>query len=258
MLNDDFTQFVHAIVRGEMPSLQIDRAYANYSAETAIAVYRNNYRGNLHDALAGAYPVIKLLVGDEFFRFLAKRYIEQHPSCSANLHHFGSELADFVATFEPAKELVYLADVAILEWACHVAYFVDDGIALDIDKLAQVSPERYSDLVLHTHPSCRVVRSPYPVAAIWHAHQPGAPEDFHIDLDGGPRYVLVSRKDDIVRVSELTEAEAIWLERVQAGISLGDATAETLALNPGFDLQATLLKLVAQNVFTTFNVGAIA
>ena len=124
-------------------------------------------------------PVVKLLVGDDFFRFLAKRYIEQHPSRSANLHHFGSELAGFIAAFEPAKELVYLADVAALEWACHVAYFADDENALDIDKLAQVTPEQYSDLVLHTHPSCRVVRSRYPVAAIWHAHQPGAPEDFH-------------------------------------------------------------------------------
>lgn len=257
MLHDELAQFAHAIVRGEMPSPRIDPAYANYSAETAIEVYRNNYRGNLHDALAGAYPVIKQLVGDDFFRFLAKRYIEQHPSRSANLHHFGSELADFIATFEPAKELVYLPEVAALEWACHVAYFVEDETTLDINKLAQITPEQYSELVLHTHPSCNIVRSRYPVASIWHAHQPGAPEDFHIDLDGGPGYVLVSRKDDVVLVSELMEAEATWLERTQAGIPLGDANAETLELNPGFDLQATLLKLMAQNVFTTFTVGAI-
>ena len=256
MLNDDLTQFAHAIVRGEMPSPRIDQAYANYSAEVAIGVYRNNYRGNLHDALAGAYPVVKLLVGDDFFRFLTKRYIEQHPSCSANLHHFGSELAGFIATFEPAGELVYLADVAVLEWACHVAYFADDGEALNLNELVQVPPERYPDLILHAHPSCRVVRSPYPIAAIWQAHQPGAPEDFHIGLDGGPGCVLVSREDDIVQVTELTEAQATWLERMQAGFSLGHATDEALERDPGFDLQATLLQLVAQNVFTTFNPGA--
>lgn len=256
MLHDELAHFAHAIVRGEMPPPRINQAYANYSAETAFEVYRNNYRGNLHDALAGAYPVIKQLVGDDFFRFLAKRYIGQHPSRSANLHHFGSELAGFIATFEPAKELVYLPDVAALEWACHVAYFVDDETTLDINKLAQITPGQYSELVLHTHPSCHIVSSRYPVASIWHAHQPGAPEDFHIDLDSGPSYVLVSRKDDFVLVSELMEAEATWLERTQAGISLGDATAETLERHPGFDLQATLLKLVEQNVFTTFTVGA--
>lgn len=253
MLHDELSHFAQAIVHGHMPSPRIRQAYADYSAETALGVYRNNYRGNLHDALAGAYPVIRQLVGDDFFRFLAKRYIEQHPSRSANLHHFGLELAGYIATFEPAKELVYLADMAALEWACHVAYFADDGDVLDLNALAQVPPERYPDLVLRTHPTCHAVRSHYPIAAIWHAHQPGAPEDFHIDLDGGPGYALVSRKDDIVQVSELTEAEAAWLQGIQAGAGLGDATVTTLEHYPDFDLQATLLKLVAQNTLANFN-----
>jgi hypothetical protein len=256
MLHDELSQFAHAIVHGQMPSPQIGQAYASYSAETAIGVYRNNYRGNLHDALAGAYPVVKLLVGDEFFRFLAKRYIEQYPSCSANLHHFGSELAGFIAAFEPAKELAYLPDVAALEWACHVAYFADDGDVLDLNELAQVPPDRYPDLVLHTHPSCHVVRSPYPIAAIWQAHQPGAPEDFHIELDGGSGYALVSRKDDMVQVSELTEAEATWLECMQAGAVLGKATEETTERHPDFDLLPVLRTLVAENIFAGFTLGA--
>lgn len=253
MLHDELSHFAQAIVHGHMPSPRIGQAYAEYSAETAIGVYRNNYRGNLQDALAGAYPVIKQLVGDDFFRFLAKRYIEQHPSRSANLHHFGSELAAFISIFEPAKELVYLPDVAALEWACHVAYFEDDGDVLDLNELAQVPPERYPDLVLRIHPTCHVVRSLYPIAAIWQAHQPGAPEDFHIDLESGPGYALVSRKDDIVRVSELTEAEAVWLQGIQIGARLGEATATTLAHYPDFDVQATLLKLVAQNTLANFN-----
>jgi hypothetical protein len=253
MLHDELSHFAHAIVHGQMPSPRIAQAYADYSAETAIGVYRNNYRGNLHDALAGAYPVVKLLVGDEFFRFLARRYIEQHPSRSANLHHFGSELAGFIAAFEPAKELAYLPDVAALEWACHVAYFADDGDILDLNELARVPPERYPDLVLRTHPACDVVRSLYPIAAIWQAHQPGAPEDFHIELDGDPGYTLVSRKDDIVQVSELTEAEAVWLQGIQAGSRLGDATATTLEHYPYFDVQVTLMKLVAQNALANFD-----
>ncbi len=256
MLNDDLFHFARAIVRGEMPSLQIGKEYPIYSADVAMEVYRNNYRGNLHDALAGAYPVVKRLVGDDFFRFLTRRFIELHSSCSANLHHYGAELADFVASFEPAKELVYLPDVASLEWACHVAYFVDDVAALDISELAQIAPERYSDLVLHTHPACHLVRSSYPIAAIWHAHQPGVCDDFSIDLDGGTCNALVCRKDDVVVVGELAEAEAIWLHRLEAGTTLVEATAATLDCHPEFDLQATLLKLVAQNIFTGFDMGA--
>lgn len=256
MLNVDLSHFARAIVCGEEPLKQVNKNYSTYAANVAIEVYRNNYRGNLHDALAGAYPVIKQLVGDDFFRFLARRFIEQYPSCSANLHHYGAELADFVAAFEPAKELVYLPDVAALEWACHVAYFADDEAALDIGELAQIAPGRYSDLVLRTHQSCHLLRSRYPIAAIWHAHQSGASDDFNIDLDSGSGNALVCRKDDVVLVSALEEAEAVWLHCIQAGTPLGDATAETLERYPDFDLLPVLQKHVAQNVFASFNLGA--
>lgn len=256
MLNDDLNHFARVIARGEEPSPSIATSYLKYQADVAVEIYRNNYRGNLHDALAGAYPVIRRLVGDDFFRFLAKRFIGRHPSRSANLHHYGAELAGFVAAFEPAKDLVYLADMARLEWVCHIAYFADDRTALDIDELARVAPERYPDLVLHTHPSCHLVRSRYPIAAIWQAHQPGAPENFRIDLDSGSSNALVCRKDDVVMVSELAEDDADWLHRTGTGAPLGEVTVDTLERHPDFDLQAALLKFMAQNVFASFDTGA--
>lgn len=251
-LNSDLTSFAHAIVHGEVPSAQIDHAYSNYSLDTAIEVYRNNYRGNLHDALTGAYPVIKQLVGDEFFRMMAMKFIAQHPSHSANLHAYGAELADFLTHFEPAQSLVYLADVATLEWACHVAYFAENEKLFDFERLAQTPAEQHPYLMLSVHPACRIVRSRYPINAIWQAHQPGASNDFHIDLDSGGCIALVSRKHDEVQVTELSEAEADWLQRIQAQQALGRATIATLEHYPDFDLQAVLLKLVVQNVLIDF------
>ncbi len=255
-LNDDLANLARAIIRGEEPSAQIDASYPNYSAAVAMEVYRNNYRGNLHDALAGAYPVVKQLVGDDFFRFMARKFIEQSPSQSANLHHYGAELANFVATFAPAQELVYLPDVAALEWAYHVAYFVEDEPMLALDRLAQIPPDQYPDLILRIHAACRVLHSRYPVSAIWQAHQAGADNNFNINLDSGPCIVLVSRKEDIVQVGELSEAEADWLQRIQAGNPLGMSTNATLERYPDFDLQAALLKLVAQNILTDSELGA--
>lgn len=255
-LHDTLTQLASAIVRGEAPTSQITTAYPNYSAAVAIEVYRNNYRGNLHDALAGAYPVIQQLVGEDFFRLLARKFIERHPSHSANLHHYGAELADFVATFTPAQELVYLSDVAALEWACHVAYFVTDEATFDLNKLAKTPPEEYPNLILRIHPACQVVHSPYPITAIWQAHQPGANSDFQIDLNSGPSIALVSRQDGMVQVSELAQAETDWLQDIQAGMPLESATDATLERYPDFDLQAALLKLVALNVLTNFELEA--
>jgi hypothetical protein len=98
-LNDDLSTFARAIVRGKPPSPSITATCQNYSVDVAIGVYRNNYRGNLHDTLAGAYPVIRQLVGEDFFRLLARKYIEQHLSRGGNLHHYGAEMAKFVADF---------------------------------------------------------------------------------------------------------------------------------------------------------------
>jgi hypothetical protein len=244
----DLTNFAQSIVQGRELSASVDTQYSNYSLSTAIGVYRNNYRGNLHDALAGAYPVIKQLVGDDFFRLLALNFIEQYPSHSANLHHYGAELAAFVENFPPALELIYLSDVAKLEWACHVAYFEKDETLFDPNRLSQFSTEQYPHLIFRLHPAVRVVHSPCPVNAIWQAHQPHAECDFHIDLESGPCIALVSRLADIVQVIELSEAEAEWLQHIQAGKPLGISTETTIENHPVFDLQNTLIKFVAQNV----------
>jgi hypothetical protein len=256
VLSDDLSGFARAIVRGEQPSPLIKANYQHYTVDVAIEVYRNNYRGNLHDTLAGAYPVIEQLVGKDFFRLMARKYIEQYPSHSGNLHHYGAELAEFIAAFEHARELPYLPDVAALEWACHRAWFADDAAVLDIAKLAQLSPDQYSGLIFLIHPACHLVCSRYPVSAIWQAHQRGASCDFHIDLDSGSCNALVGRKNDVVRVSELTEAESDWLQGIRAGITLGEATAATLVRHPKFDLQTLLLKLATQDVLSDFNLGA--
>lgn len=252
-LSEVLSGFAQAIVCGDEPPAQIDKASPHYSIATALEVYRNNYRGNLHDTLAGAYPVIRQLVGDEFFRYMARKFIEQYPSRNGNLHHYGAEVADFLASFEPAQGLLYLSDVAALEWACHRAYFAEDASALDLAELAKILPEQYPELILRTHPCCDQLRSRYPVVAIWRAHQHGADPDFMIDPDSGASLALVCRNDGVVMVDELSPADTHWLQAIRAGAALGDATAAALEIEPGFDLQAVLLKMVAQGVLCGFN-----
>lgn len=251
-LHADLAYFARTIVQQQPPSAQVATHYAHYSQQTGIGVYRNNYQGNLHDALSGAYPVAQQLVGAAFFRMLAARFIEQTPSRSANLHHYGSELADFIRGFAPARDLVYLADVAALEWACHTAYFEPEAEKLDFGQLADIPAEHHARLVFQLHPATRIVRSPYPIHAIWHAHQPGAPEDFQIDIASGPAYTLVCRPLNNIEVIELSAPEADWLQHTQAGNPLGIATMDTLERHPDFDLQALLLKLVQHAALSGF------
>lgn len=254
-INTSLSHFARCIVQGEIPSSAFDRHYPHYSLDVAIEVYRNNYRGNLHDALAGAYPVVQQLVGDEFFRFLARQFMERHPPRSANLHEYGVELAEFIRTFEPASTLRYLPDVSTLEWACHCAYFVEDSGTLALDKLALVSQDDYEYLLLPLHAAVQLIPSPFPITVIWQQHQAEMGADFRIDLDSGECIALVSRKQDVVLVNEASEAEALWLRCLGQGLTLGLATRATLEKFPAFNLQGALIKMVTANVFTRFELA---
>ncbi len=244
-------EFSAAIRTGaEMPAEAL--AATRYPAERGIEVYRNNYRGNLHDALAGAYPVIHRLVGDGFFRMLAKNYIAQHASRSGNLHHYGSELAAFMADFEPARQLAYLPDMARLEWAYHRAYLADDAAGLEFDRLATVAPEAYAALRWRLHPSCALIVTEHPVAAIWQAHQQGEPEEFNINMASGGDSLLVFRNGLSTEIFSIEPGSLHWLAQLQQGIAMGAATEATLGVHTGFDLATTLRHWLAQGVLTDF------
>ena len=92
------------------------------SGERRLQVYSNNIYRGLTDALIAVYPVIYRLVGEEFFRYMGREYIVSHPSQSGDLHKFGDQLEAFIKDFEPASGLIYLPDVAKLEWSYHL-YF---------------------------------------------------------------------------------------------------------------------------------------
>lgn len=251
---DQLVQFSHAIHGAELlPHGMV--AGQHYPLTSALDIYRNNYRCNLQDALAAAYPLVEQIVGRDFFRMVARKFIEQHPSRSGSLHEYGAELADFLATFPPAQRLAYIADVTMLDWACHRAYYATDTAPFDATRLQAIPAERYAELIWLCHPSCHILNSPYPLLTIWQAHQPGADQDFHVDLDDGGGTVLVCRHDDVVEVSALSAESGDWLQRIQAGTPMGVVADATLAAYPDFDLPATLTNLVAQGVLVDFSLA---
>ena len=227
-------------------------ASLHYPLDSALNIYRNNYRENLHDALAAAYPILVQLVGSDFFRILARKFIEQHSSHSGNLHRYGAQLSDFLSNFSATKNLPYLPDFVRLEWACHLAYYAADHAPFNPLRLSEIAEAYFPTLIWYCHPASCVLHSPYPLFDIWSAHQPGANADFHIDFDQIGGDILVSRNLGRVEVSALSPSVADWLRRIQAGVAMGEASEATLAAYPDFDLSATLTMLVSHDVLIDF------
>ena len=211
-------------------------------------IYRNNFIVLNGDALADMYPVIRRLVGEQAFRLLATRYVREHPPAERTLLLYGKRFADFLAGIPELAGLPYLADVAQLEYAWTDAYHAEDAAPLTQHQVAAILPAAFGRVRLVPHPALRCIRSPYPLLRIWESNQPGAPEQ-QIALDEGSCNVLVRRPDVEVQVRRITDAEATLLQELQGGATLEDALAQTLQIDPVFDLAAYLGKHLFDGTF---------
>lgn len=207
-----------------------------------FGVYRNNVYASLIDVLAGRFPVVARLVGEEFFRAMARIYIESEPPRSAVLLRYGRSFPDFVASFPPAASLPYLADMARLEWAWHAAYHAEDAAPVPLAELAG-AVERAEDAVLTLHPSLGVVRSPYPIVSIFELNTQGG--DVPPTRLEGSEDALVVRSKLEVELQRLPQGGASFILALKAEKSLGEAAAIALDEAPGFDLEANLAGLLA-------------
>ena len=209
-----------------------------------LQIYRHNLFESLAGALAAVYPVLAQLVGEDYFRQLARRFIAEHPLRTGNLHGFGRELPQLLRELPSAAALPYLADVAALEWAWHEVYHEADATPLDAARLAQVPAAQQLALGLQLAPAARLVVSPYPVLRIWQAHQADAGEGDaalqQLSLDAGGVQLLVLRRRLEIEFVLLGNGETHWLAALSAGHTLAQATVAALGVEPAFDLAATL------------------
>ena len=209
-------------------------------APARLAVYRHHVFTSLTAALEATYPVVVRLVDARFFRFAANRYIRMHPPTSPCLFEYGAALPDFLAAFAPSQPLAYLPDVARLEWAMNVALHAPDAAPVERAALA-----RRARIALH--PSITLLRSPWPVDAIWRANQSDAVEDC-VDVGSGETRLQVWRAGDDVLFRALSPAAFVLRQAIERTGSLEDAAAETLALEDGVDLGAYIVELLAEEV----------
>lgn len=203
------------------------RPFLSEGGVERLALYRGNLSAAWERALGEAYPVLRQLVGEEFFAGLVHAYGKAAPSQDPDLAGFGARFADFLAGFAPAAPYPYLPDVARLEWAVHRAYLVPDVAPLGLAALAAMSPQALDAARFILHPSLSLLRSRWAIAALWQAHQPAGPAlPAHADA---PCTVLVVRRGWRVEVVEESAAGAAALDRLAAGASFGAALDAALA-----------------------------
>lgn len=211
-----------------------------------FAVYRNNVFVGLTNALAKRFPVVGRLVGIDFFTGMARAYAGQERPTSPLLFEYGDSFPDFVAAFEPAAAVPYLADVARIEVAWTRAYHARDMASLTIADIAAINPTDLDRVRLAKHPSATFFSSAYPVGSIWAAHQAVSVEPLQMS---GAEAVLVVRPEMDVLVRIIPSQDVSFTAALFRGDSLGAAAATALAIDPHFDFGAALVGLVSVGTF---------
>src|SRR6056297_1810129 len=213
-----------------------------------VDIHRNNAAHTMAEALAATFPAVRKLVGDAFFAATAREYLAVDPPRSALLFRHGAGFGDFVEGFAPAASVPYLADIARVEWLRLRAFHAADAAPAGIEALGAVAPEALPATLLEPHPALGVVRSRFPVVAIW-ADVTGADDGRRVDM-GVAETAAVTRPDMAVETRALDAATGAFLAAVATRRPLGEAAAAAAAEDPDTGL--------ATHLGAVFRIGAVA
>ncbi|WP_321447216.1 DNA-binding domain-containing protein [uncultured Cohaesibacter sp.] len=226
-------------------------------AQKRFGVYRNNVIVSLTEALMASFPTIKALVGEDYFRAMARVYITSHPPRTAMLSRYGDLFASFLDVFEPVQAFPYLGDVAGIEFAWQEAYHAADQSPLDPTSLQQVPPDRLAELTFTLHPACRLLASPHPAYSIWAAHKQDNPQEAMASLPQEPEDCLITRPYWDVMTIKLPAGGFAFLKALREGLTLRQAAAAALEAAPAFDFARNLGGLLETGVLAGLHLPSI-
>ena len=251
-LRETQAAFRAALLGGERGAAVRDVIGDGLAPEARVAIYRHHVSATLTDLLKDVYPVVCRLVDVRFFAYAADRFIALHPPTSPCLVEYGTSFADFLARFAPCRHLVYLPDVARLEWAMSHAGDAADVSPLDPRVLGAVRADDLDRLTLRFQPSLTLLRSPWPIDRIWQANQPDSDPGTTVDLHGAPARLQIWRRENVVVMRALSCADFVFRLALADGGSLSASARIARSADPGFDLVAALSELFHDAVLMTF------
>lgn len=219
-----------------------------FAATQLMQVYRNNFYISLTEYLLACFPVVEALVGEEFFAQLSKAFIRETALETATIEHYGYYFPPFISHCEQTKSLPYLADVARLEWAVERAKTVVDIPSFPFLALEQLTQEEQASLCFKLVDQCALIRSDYPVAAIWNGVNDNNLEG--INMDCAESVVVYPQALKGMHLEVISAQQFDFLLAIQSGNSVAD-----LVQFP--DLQQELGFFIGQGIINSFYLSSL-
>ena len=176
-----------------------------------IWVYQNNVFASLQDYLAGVYPSVKGVVGDEFFKQTADLFIQKYPPSEGNIHQYGAQFGDFCLAIDDLSSLTYLFDLTCYEWCLHSAYFsaVSGGL-----NPASVPQETLLTCTVQYNDSVKLVSSHYPIYQIHQQSHPDYKGEVSVNLNQSQDNILVYKNGHIVESLVISSEQYSFMQEI--------------------------------------------
>lgn len=217
--------------------------------QPGFAVYRNTVLKGCIDALQANFPAVSRQVGDEWFRAAAAVYARRELPTAPTLLTYGQTFAAFLARFEPAAELPYLAAVAGVDRLWSEVHIAADDTILEPAALAQLVPDDMGRVTLRPHAAARWAWcDEHPVYTLWSRNRDAA-ADFSAEIDWRGEGVLLTRQQATVTYRELSHAGIAFLTACADGLSVERAVSAALAADAAADLAALVNQFLQAGVF---------
>lgn len=204
------------------------------AARTRLGAYINGYPARLNEALAEAYPAVRVVVGEDTFRALVERYRPAVPAGVYSLSDVGVGLPFFLADDELSARLPFLHDLAALEWSVLRAFHSFERERFDPASVAGWGLESWERARLTFQPAVAVRCSAWPILDLWRLRDTPSEDrrEIDVEIDGRAQCVLVSRRELTVSCEPVSPAKAGLLMELLGGATLGRAVeslSETMA-----------------------------
>ena len=235
--------FIEALYQRPAPTM------ADLTEQAGFSVYRNTVIKGCSDALCDNLPSVERLVGREWLSAAAAIYARSTPPVDARLIHYGKDFPEFIRHFEPARELPYLADVAVLDLLWIEAFAAAEEPVLRLGELHGMTAADLAQQCLTPRASTRWQWfTGQPIYSLWRSSREAQPipEPLPWQSEGA----LLYRSPAGVSWQPLEHGGCVFLSACADGLVLDQASALAIAAQPDMDFTDLLSRLLGAAAFS--------
>lgn len=163
-LQNEFKKYIETGIASEDLIDQIKGS--ELDAEEKLSIYKNNIRENLTGSLRVSYPLTEKLIGDQFFEYIASKYVFKNLPDSGCLLNYGRTFSDFLNAAEELNNYKFVPEFAKLEWKINdVHNEVEDQPLTASDLQAMIDQGKMP--ILRVRKCIRTIASKYNIDELW-------------------------------------------------------------------------------------------